>query len=227
MVLDCIYLSVVLLGAISSIVLLLRLRERYKRLPNGWKNTQSLKRFRLSIFCLGAYLTTNFIGEFSSICLARQGIYNGFMVSIVESILIPFAFGFFLLNTSVLWKRYLYVVLYLFLLIYLISNGHYHPDSVLGSISSLLFNLLYILGALIHVSDLLVKPHTDHFKFQLRISLSFIIFCILSCILTTAFNYGNLPDSIYQTHYWNIILFYSSLVFILIREIRKLHRMIF
>ncbi len=170
-------------------------------------------------------LTSDVVGTY----LSRHHIYNHFVFSIYFTISTPFLFGFLFINTQKSWKQFCYVVLYLILVGYLISGGYYHPRSVYTTTTELLINSIYFLAALLHLIDLLVTPKLDYFKFQLKINLVFLIWALLSTIITSFMSSHTEEsrlyfDFFYVTNAFSNTLLYLSFAFIFIIEILKLRR---
>ncbi|WP_430406279.1 hypothetical protein [Fluviicola sp.] len=141
----------------------------------------------------------------------------------------PFLFGFLFINTFKSWKQYAYIILYGALVAYFITGGYYHPRSILDGNSSLIMSTICFLGALIHLTDLLINPKSDYFKFQLKITTSLLIFNLLSNIVSSFCWFNNEFDTLYfepvfYIHLSNAILFYLSFMLFFIIEIRKLQR---
>lgn len=223
------YLSIIGFGGIFLVIYYLMLGKAAENLPNTWKKSLPSKKFRISILFLAIYLLIDFTGETIAIYLAEHGIYNFFVQNINETLFMPFLFGFFFIHTSTRWKRTIYLILYAIFVIYLVSNGYYHPRSVSSSPSALIFFGICFLGALIHLTDLLENPKSEHFKFQLKINLCLLINSLLATILTsfyllhinTDFIYS---DLFYYIHAYNIMLYYFALDLIFIHEILKFRR---
>nr|WP_294860597.1 hypothetical protein [uncultured Fluviicola sp.] len=175
------------------------------------------------------YLVITLICEIISYYLAKHGIYNGFVLSINMTLSTPFLFGFLLINTFKSWKQYSYIILYGALVTYFITGGYYHPRSISGGNSSLIISTICFLGALIHLTDLLINPKSDYFKFQLKITVSLLIFNLLSNVLSSFCWFNNefstrYFEPVFYIHLSNATLFYLSFIFIFIIEIRKLQR---
>lgn len=224
---DILYLSILGIEVTSLLVLYFVSGKSSKKLPEAWKKPPQLTNFRISILLFLIYLLINLIGEIVAIYLARLGIYNSFVMSINETLATPFMFGFFFIHTHTSWKRYIYFLLYLINVIYLIQGGYYHPDCVLSSTSALILFSTYFLAALVHLTDLLMKPKSEFFKFQLKVSVSILICTLLATILTS-FSWADInPDPFYfelffYTHFYNIVIFHFALSLIFINEILKL-----
>ncbi|MNU85840.1 hypothetical protein D3C71_755890 [compost metagenome] len=227
---DIIYLSLLGIGVLSLAIFYFMLGKSPGKLPDGWKKTTlPLKRFRISILFLMIYLLVNLIGEIVAINLARHGIYNSFVISINETLATPFLFGFLFIHTQTWWKRYIYALLYLVIVIYFIQGGYYHPSCVLPSFSALLFFSTYFLATLVHLTDLLVNPKSEYFKFQLKVNISILICTLLATMFTSFAWSDNNSDPFYSElffyiHFYNIVAFHLSLDLIFLFEILKLRR---
>lgn len=224
-----VYLSIIGLGVITSVALQVRLYRSVKQLPGGWKDSPFQKKFRLGIWFLIFFLFVQLTCEFIALYLATHMTYNSFVFSINETLSIPCLLGFFYLHTYHPGKRFIYLFLYAVLLVYLVHGNYYDPDCILPGTSALLFNAIYFLGALIHLTDLLVNPKSDHFRFQLKIDLSVLIFSLLAIILTSSTWYADdwgigISDLIFDMHFYNVMLFYFMLALIFFIEILKLRR---
>lgn len=161
--------------------------------------------------------------------LAKHHIYNHFVFSIYFTISTPFLFSFLFINTQKSWKQFCYVILYLILVGYLISGGYYHPRSIYSTTTDLLVKSIYFLAALLHLTDLLVTPKLDYFKFQLKINLTFLIWSLLATVITSFLSSDSAESNPYNNffHFANIIsitILYLSFSFIFITEIIKLRR---
>lgn len=224
---DITYLSAVGLGVVFLVIYYLMLGKSVEKFPDVWKKSLLSKKFKLSILLLMIYLLIDFIGETIAIYLANHGIYNAFVQNINQTAFTPFLFGFLFIHTNTIWKRYIYLILYLILVIHLISEGYYHPRSIPSGITTILFFGSYFLAALIHLTDLLENPKSEYFRFQLKVNLCILINSLLAAILTsfhvlqinTDFIYS---DLFFYIHFYNIVLYYFALDLIFINEIRKL-----
>lgn len=205
------------------------LRKSAEKLPVVWKNALSLKKFRIGILSLMVYFLGVLVSELITTYLGHHKIYNSFVISIGFTIYTPFLLGFLFIYTQTPWKRYGYILLYLILIGYLITGGYFHPDCVLPYSSSLLFSCIYFLAALIHLTDLLMNPASEHFRFQLKINISILIYNILSSI-TTSFYWATTdlklpsPELIFDINLYITIFYYFSLDFLFITKILKLCR---
>ncbi|MNU85841.1 hypothetical protein D3C71_755900 [compost metagenome] len=171
------------------------------------------------------YLLINFIAEIILTYLAKNGIYNHFVISIHFSLSTPFLFGFFLINTQSSWKRYAIITLYTIIIVYLIVGGYYHPSAVFPDLVSLFMDSIFFLATLLYLTDLLVNSRSDYFKFRLKITLSVLIFSILSAFLTSIYWIDNPGSRIITTLcFANQIFIQCSFTFIFITEALKLRR---
>lgn len=214
-------------GVISALLLLMTLRKSITKLPENWKKSSPLNNFRLGVSFLTIFLILVILSESFSLYLRKHGIYNSFVFSIYFTLSTPFLFGFLFINTQTSWKRYAYFILYTVLIGHLIYGGYYHPRCILPSSSSLLLFSIYFIAFLIQLTDLLVSPKADHFRFQLKINLSFLIYSLIASIVTS-YNWQEtisdpiIYELIYNIHIFNILLLYSVLTFIFITENLKL-----
>lgn len=223
------YLSVLILAIASSLTLLLKFNKSVKDLPPGWRKSISVRNFQLSILFLMLYLTIVFIGEVIALSLANNGIYNNFIISFNYTFNVPFLLGFFFVNTQSAWKKYVYIAMYFILVVFYLSEGAYHPDSILTFKADVIIFCIHFTTALLHLTDLLIKPKSGYFRFQLKINICILTYSIVSNVITSFYAYKiefNLtyPEIIYQIHFYNILLFYLSLSLIFIFEILKLKR---
>lgn len=222
------FLSVIALGIISSIIYLVMLRKSIARLPEGWRESVPMKNFSLSIFLLVVFLVVAFFNEFILSYLARHHIPNGYVLSIFFTVATLLLFSFLFIHTQAKWRRYGYFVLYAVLIGHLINGGYYHPLSSHPTTTSLLLNSSFFLAALLHLTDLLIHPKTDHFKFKLKISLIILIFALMADILTS-FHWSDITSDnvidfpfIFILQIGNMLLFYFSFPCLFISEIIKL-----
>ncbi|WP_430406280.1 hypothetical protein [Fluviicola sp.] len=226
---DILYLFTLGLAAFSATILLYLFVRANSKLPEGWRTSPSFQLFKRSIFLLMGYLFIEFLGEFISLHLARNGIYNSYVMSINNTLSIPFLFGYFFINTPKLWKRSLYVVFYLIIVLYLISGGYYHPNCILPGIFAVIVYVSHFLAALIYLTDLLVDSRPDHFKFHIKISFSILIYMILASVVGS-FVWFTKEDPqfdyklVFDIHFTFLILFYLSMAITIIIEIIKLRR---
>jgi hypothetical protein len=223
-------LSVIALGVISSILFLILLRKSTARLPEGWRRSVPMKNLKLSILFLVIFLTLAFFNEFFTSYLARNNTPNGYVFSIFFTMATFLVFGFLFIHTQARWRQVGYVILYSILIGYLVNGGYYHPLSNHPTTSSLLLNSILFLAALLHLTDLLIHPKTDHFKFKLKICLIILIFGLMADILTS-FHWSDLTSDhvinfpfIFMLQLVNMFLFYCSFAFVFTLEIIKLRR---
>ena len=232
MLFDIIYLSIIGCEIILAAILLFKLYNSLAKLPESWKKVSPLNNFILGVCFLLIYLIVAFLSESVSLHLARHGIYNSFVFSIYFTLSTPFLFGFLFINTQTAWKKYAYFILYSILVGHLIYGGYYHPRCILPSSSCLLIFSVFFMAFLLQLTDLLITPKADYFRFQLKINLIFLIYFLISTIVTSFYwrdikiTMANaaLHELFYQIHVFNIFLFYTVLAFIFITEILKLRR---
>lgn len=225
-----IYLSIIGTGIIFATILFVKINKTVEKLPNEWKKASYLKKNQRSILLLLMYLLINFISECIAIYLNTQHIYNSFVMAINSTLSTLFLFGFLLVNTQIIWRKYSYLILYLILIGYFISGGYYHPHSNFTGNSALIMNTIYFLATLIHLTELLVHPKLNYFRLLLKFNLTLLIYTFLSVIIVPFLWYGydlGLPlyfsKAIFYIHLSNIILFYSFLALIILSEILKLN----
>ena len=223
------YQSVIILAIASSLIVLLRFNKSVKDLPGGWRKSVSVRNFQLSVLFLTLYLSIIFIGEVIALSLAKNGIYNNFIIAFNYTLHVPFILGFFFVNTQSVWKKYAYIALYFILIGFYLSEGDYHPNSVATYKAEVIVSCIHFTAAFLHLTDLLVKPKSSYFRFQLKISICILTYSILSNVISSFYAYHiefNLtyPEIIYQIHFYNIMLFYILLLFVFINEIIKLIR---
>lgn len=224
-----IYLLIIGTGIIFAAILFFIIGKTIAKLPDEWKKPSSLNNFQRSILFLLIYLLITCISECIAIYLATQHIYNSFVLTINSTSSTLFLFGFLFINTQTIWRRCGYLALYLILISYFISGGYYHPHSNLTGTSALIMNSTYFLAAFIHLTELLVNPKTDYFRFLLKINLSLLVYTFLAIIISS-FLWYDLELSMYFSklifyiHLSNTTLFYSSLALIILFEILKLNR---
>lgn len=184
----------------------------------------------MGIFFLLIFLILAFFNEFVTAYLARNNIPNGYVFSIFFTTATLLLLCFLCIHTQTRWKRYGYFVLYSILIGYLINGGHYNPLSSITTTSSLLLNSIFFLAALLHLTDLLIHPKTDHFKFKLKINL-IILICALMADILTSFHWSDKTSDnvidfpfVFLIQIGNMLLFYSSFACVFISEIIKLYR---
>jgi hypothetical protein len=226
---EIIYLSIVVCGIISAATLLFKLRRSTALLPESWKKSTPVNKFKLGICFLMIYLIIGFLSESVASYLAKNGIYNSFIFSIFDTLSTPFLFGFLFIHTQTAWKQHTYFILYSILVGYFIYGGYYHPRCILPSSSSLLIFSIFFVALLLQLTDLLLRPKADYFRFNLKINLSFMIYSLISAIVTT-FHWQDMISNVFSNelifhiHAFNIFLFHGVLAFIFITEILKLRR---
>lgn len=230
LIVSILFLSVMALGIISSIVLLVMLRKSTAQLPEGWRRSVSLKNFNLGIYILLIFLIVAFINEFITSYLARHHLPNGYVFSIFFTVATLLVLLLLFIHTQNRWKRFGYVVFYFILIGYLINGGYFHPLSNVTTTTSLLLNSMFFLAALLNLTDLLIHPKTDYFKFKLKISLIILVFGLMADILTS-FHWSDMTSDnvidfpfIFVLQIGNMFLFYFSFTFVLTSEIMKLYR---
>lgn len=221
------YLSILGLGVIFLAIFYFMLRKTVSKLPESWRTGLQSKNFRISILFFMLYLLINLISEIVSIYLAVHHIYNSFVMSINITLSTPFLYGFLFMHTHTLWKRYIYVLLYLVIVVYLIQGDYYDPNCVHSGTEPLLLFSTYFLAALVHLTDLLMNPQSESFRFQLKINISILICTLLATMLTSfewadTMNKSSHSEVIFYIHFYNIVLYYFALDLIFINEIRKL-----
>ena len=197
------------------------------KLPETWRTLAQLKNFKLSILFFLIYLLINLIGEIVAVYLAMHRTYNSFVMSINQTLSTPFLYGFLFVHTHTYWKRYIYLLLYLILPIYLIQGDYYNPNCNLPGVWPLILNSTYFLAALVHLTDLLMNPKSESFGFRLKVNICILICTLLAAILTSfewadSMNKPSHPEVIFYIHLYNIVLYYFALDLIFINEIRKL-----
>ncbi len=224
-----IYLFILGLGFILLALFYFLLGRSAEKLPNSWRKSLPSKKFRISILFLAVYLFITFAGEIIAFYLFLNSTYNSFIISINFTLATPFLFGFLFIYTKTAWKRYSYILLYIMLIGYFSNGGYYHPDCNLSDTSALFFSSIYFLAVLLYLTDLLVNPKSEHFRFRLKVCISILIYNLLGCLLTS-FNWADtnpIPfysNLIYYIHFFNIVFYYFALDLIIINEIRKLRR---
>lgn len=223
------YLAVIALGIISSLFYLLQLRKSEAKLPESWKNLATKKSFRQSVYLLTIFLILVLINQITLNYLASHHIQNGLAFGLCFTFLPIPLFAFFFIHTHSKWKRYSYIVLHAVLVGSLIFGGYFHPFSLPNTSISLILNSVFFLIALLNLTDLLIYPKTDHFKFKLKINLVVLIFSLLASILSTVHlsdistgHSNNFASFLLQNI--NMILFYFSFVFVFVSESVQLNR---
>jgi hypothetical protein len=206
------------------------LRKSTARLPEGWRRSASMRNFKLSILFLVIFLVLAFFNEFITSYLSRSNTPNGYVLSIFFTTATFLIFGFLFINTQARWRQIGYIILYSILIGYLINGGYYHPLSSHTTTASLLLNSIFFLAALLHLTDLLIHPKTDHFKFKLKICLIILVFGLMADILTS-FHWSDMTSDhvinfpfLFMLQLGNMFLFYFSFACVFTSEIIKLRR---
>lgn len=218
--------SVLGLAILSAIILIHHFKKSVKDLPRDWKEAAFIRNFNWSVLFLTLYLTINLIGEQIATSMAHRGIYNCYVIISNYSLYIPLLFGFLFINTSKIWKKYSYVLLYLILLTHFLWMDYFDPNSVLSINTSRMIDIIIFIATLLHLTDILINPRSDYnIKFQLKIDLSILAYWLLSNI-TNAFmiQEADPNELIYLMHYLITILYYSFFCLIFASEIIKLRR---
>lgn len=230
LIISILYLVVVSMGIIFSIIYLAQLRKSAAKLPEEWRKSASWKNFRNSIYLLTIFLTLVLINQLVLCYLAIQHINNGLAFSLCFTFVPIPLFAFFFLHTQSMWKRYSYIVLHAILIGSLVFGGYYHPLSTPNAEISLILNSVFFLIALLHLTDLLIHPKTDHFKFKLKINLIILVFSLMASILSSLDwenitpGYSGNYSLIFLLQNGNMILFYFSFTCVFVPEIIKLRR---
>lgn len=223
-----IYLAGIGLSVILAALLLRESNRSASKLPETWRKTQSFKKFRLSVCFLMIYLFLNLVSELVAIYLALHHTYNNFIYSIGLTIYFPFFLSFLYLYTNKNWKKFAYLILYVTLVGYFIWGGYYHPLCVISVNCYLIINGIFFISCLLHLTDLLMNPKSDHFKFQLKINLIYLVFSLLANIASTHWKYENqnniYPDFAFQLQFFSAVVLYYVISFFLLLEIIKLRR---
>lgn len=220
-----IYQSALGIAIVFSIIFLISLKKHSENLPKEWRKSTSKRKIQLSILFLAIYLLIILVSEVIALKLAENGIYNCFVIIINYTLHLPFLFAFLLINTQTIWKRYVYIVLYFILVAHFIWRGYYNPNSILIIDTTQIIDTSLFIGALLHLTDLLINPKSDYFNFQLKITISILIQSLLSCITSSYIIHGLDPtEMIFHINIWIAILLYSSIAFALLTEIIKLRR---
>lgn len=217
--------SVLGLAILSAIILIYHFKKSVKDLPRDWKEASFIRNFKLSVLFLTLYLTIIFVGEQISTPMAHRGIYNCYVIISNYSLHVPFLFGFLFINTSKIWKKYSYILLYLILLTHFLWMDYFDPNSVLSIHTSRMIDIIIFIATLLHLTDILINPKSDNIKFQLKIDLNILAYFLLSNI-TNAFNiHGADPNELlYLMNYLITIFYYSFFCLIFTSEIIKLRR---
>ncbi len=225
-VLTVIYQFVIGLGVVLAALFLWVSYKSNAKLPEGWRKSETHRLFQRSVLFLLSYLAINLICESIAIHLARHRIYNSYVMSINMTLSTLFLFGFLFINTRLVWKHYSYFILFICLVIYFIAGGYYHPKCILTITSSLVFHGICFLGLSIYLTELLLRPDYPHFRFQLQITASSLIYFLLSEIICSFSWYDMLySETIFYLQISNALLFYLSLILIFCIKLVKLHRL--
>jgi hypothetical protein len=210
-------------AGISAAILWRTLKHSNSRFPKEWEQSQSRRRFQLSISFLFAYLAIVCTGEWIAVYLSCHGIYNSYVMSLNVALSTPFLFGFFYLHTRTAWKRYAYILFYLIPLGFLISGGYFHPKSVLSEYAIPVIYIPFFLVAFLHMTDLLITPQSEYFKFRIKIGIIVQVHSLLVIIIT--FFYWSyqwiLLELIRFIHLGNISLYYLCLAILCLSETFK------
>jgi hypothetical protein len=222
------YFAGLILSVILAALLLMQSNKSASSLPEAWIKTRSFKKFHLSIWFLISYLFVNLISELIAIYLASNKVYNCFIYSIGQTIYFLFFLCFLYLYTNKNWKKYAYFILYVTLVAHLVWGGYYHPRSIMSVEYTLLLNGIFFIACLFHLTDLLMSPKSDHFKFQLKINLIFLIYSLVATIAATHWKSADknniYADFAFQLQFSNAVLLYYIISFFLLLEIIKLRK---
>lgn len=224
------YVVVISLGIISSVFFLNQLRISKAKLPEAWRRSVSIKKFGDSIYLLLIFLTLVLINQLVVFYFAGHHIDNGIVFSLCFTFVPIPLFAFLYIHTQSRWKRYGYILLHAILVGYLINGGYYQTHSTPDSAISLILNSVFFLIALLHLTDLLIHPKTDHFKFKLKINLTILVFSLMASILSSL-HWSDITSGqpihfpfTFLLQNGNMLLFYFSFVVIFTSEIIKLRR---
>lgn len=230
LVIFILYVVVISSGIISSILYLRQLSKSTAKLPEEWRRSPSRKNFRNSIYFVTIFLVLTLINQLVLNYLARHHISNGLAFSICFTFVPIPLFAFFFIHTKSRWKRYSYIVLHGILVGSLIIGGHYNPNSAPNSTISLILNSVFFLIALLHLTDLLIHPKIDHFKFKLKINLTILVFALMASILSSVHWSDITPGHpirfplFFLLQNTNMLLFYFSFVCVFVSETIKSRR---
>lgn len=230
LILFILYLAVISSGILSSIFYLIQLRKSTAKLPEEWGKSASRKNFRTSIYLITIFLLLTLINQLVLAYLAKHHINNGLAFSVCFTFAPIPLFAFFYMHTESRWKRYSYILLHAFLIGSLVIGGYYHPLSAPNSTISLILNSVFFLIALLYLTDLLIHPKTDHFKFKLKINLTILVFALLASILSSVHWSDITPGTPIRFPFFflltnvNMLLFYFSFVCVFVSETLKLRR---
>lgn len=222
---DLLYLSAIGLSVLTAIIFLVTLQRSIKRLPNNWRESNSLKTFRFGVILLLAYLSTHLVLESVAMWLAHHWMYNSYVITINNTISFALLFTFFYINTSTGWKRYGYIALYLSMVIYNIVYGLYHPKANLGAIDAFMIFGTYFLAALLHLTELLIKQKVEYLSFQLKVSIVLLSCTLLATIIGSfLWHQTEYIELLQYTHITVVISFYLGMAYVFITETLKLRR---
>lgn len=223
-----IYLAGIGLSVILAALLLRESSKSASKLPETWRKNRPLKKFHLSVWLLAIYLFLNLLSELIATYLALHHTYNNFIYSIGLTIYFPFFLSFLYLYTNKNWKKFAYFILYATLVGYFVWGGYYHPLCVISVNYYLIINGIFFISCLLHLTDLLMNPKSDYFKFQLKINLIYLIFSLLANIASTHWKYENqnniYSDFAFQLQFFSAVVLYYVISFFLLLEIIKLRR---
>lgn len=223
-----IYFAGLILSVIMAVLLLRESNRSASKLPETWRKASSFKKFRLSIWFLMIYLLLNLISELSAIYLSLNHIYNCFLYSIGHTIYFLFFLFFLYLYTNKKWKKIVYFILYVIVVGYFVWGDYYHPRCIISVEYCLLTNGIFFIACLLHLTDLLMNPASDHFKFQLKTNLIFLVFSLFATIASTYWiseDENNIySDFAFQLQFFNAIVLYYVISFFFLLEILKLRR---
>jgi hypothetical protein len=224
------FVSVITLGIISALLLLRVLYKSTSKLPEGWKIYASMKNFKRSIYSLIIFLFVALGHHIINYYLTSHHLPSDWELSVYFTFATFFLVGFLFIHTLSRWKRAGIAVFYFILIGYLIFGGYYSPLCSHPPTSSLLLNSIFFLTALLHLTDLLMRPKTDHFRFKLKICLVVLISALMANILTSFYRSDITSDKVvdfpfvFLLQIGNLILFYVSFPCIFIAEIIKFRR---
>lgn len=221
------YISLIAISAISIFIFQLQLWKSLKRIPKNWHSSGSLKRLRLGSILMLIYVTLQFCSESSSIYLSKH------MCTIIVGILndtlsFPVLFLFFSINTQQRWKKYAYAGLYFGVVGYYLMAGFYYPTCTNSATIAFVGFGAVFLAALLHLTELLVNPKTEHYPILLKITLVILIYNLL-IIITNAFTWSQtswtpIMEIISYAQFAICASQYLTLAIIFILESRKLRK---
>ena len=94
-------------------------------------------------------------------------------------------------------------------------------------VSTVLFTFsVHFVAAFLHLTDQLLKPKTDFFKFQLQISLIIMIHGLIASIMTSFFisGFSENSDLIFYIQYFSTVFFYLLFALAILNEVIKIRR---